>query len=423
MSNVKKYLFLSWKNVASHRGLYAKIAVAFACLIFMVCLFSTYAIALTQSQQDIMDESASSNYYLSREKLELEGAEEYPIYSFDFTPLNQRFDNLDWGSYLYAEVVNVILDGTEYELINNYGLPNINIYGGERLFTQNDYTELNAVFELNSLIIGEMPSSDGEIAISQDFLDWYGLTENIIGKRIELCTNDESGVTILSATVSGIISSEYYQLSGHISEYNALYPSIFVYGQPQPLDEVYSLERLYMYSLSSWPSSDDVEATVQSYDCVFVGTNIVERIELVSNLQFICVNLFIIIGLSLGIGLVLMIFIMVDKLVRTFSRDGGIYLTCGLSRGELNRLLYIIVLWLCLFAVILAIILTVCGFYVIRAFIESYFRFAIVIAFPAVVGLFAAGIAIVLIIATAFYFGAVIRMRKNTIKELLVTQV
>lgn len=422
MSNSKKYLVLAWKNIVSHKGLYAKIAIAFACLIFMVCLFSTYAIALNQSQQDIMDESASSNYYLSRQSLELEGEEEYTLYSFDFTPLNQRLGNLDGESYLYAEAIKVILDGTEYELINNYGLPDINIYGGERLFTQNDYTELNAVFELNSLIIGEMPSADGEIAISQDFLEWYGLTENIIGKHIELCTNDEDGATILSATVSGIISSEYYQLSGHISGYNALYPTIFVYGQPQPLDGVYELKRLYMYSPSSWPSSADVEATVQSYDCIFVGINIVERIELVSNLQFVCVNLFIIIGLSLGIGLVLMIFIMVDRLVRTFSRDGGIYLTCGLSRGELNRLLYIIVLWLCLFAVIFAIILTVCGFFAIRAIIESYFRFAIVITFPAVAALFVAGIAVVLVIATAFYFGAVIRMRKNTIKELLVIQ-
>lgn len=423
MSNGKKYLVLSRKNIASHRGLYAKIAVAFACLIFMVCLFSTYAIALTQSQQNTMDESASSNYYLSRQGLTIEGAEEIIFYSFDFTPLKSESDDAE-GIELYSADIIVVADGETHGFNNDaYGLLSINIYGGERLFTQNDYTELNTVFELNSLIIGEMPSADGEIAISQDFLAWYGLTEDIIGKRIQLCADDGQSTAVLSATVSGIIRSEYYELSGHISGYNAFYPTIFVYGRPQPFDGVYGLERLYMYSLFSWPSSADVAATVQSYNCSFAGTYIVERIELVGNLRFICVNFFIIIGLSLGIGLVLMIFIMVDRLVRTFSRDAGIYLTCGLSRRELNKLLYVIVLWICLFAAILAAVLTVCGFYAIRAFIESYFRFIIVVTFSAVTALFAAGIAIVLIIATAFYFGAVMRMRQNTIKELLVTQV
>lgn len=423
MNNVKKLFILSSKNIASHKGLYAKIAVAFACLIFLVCLFSAYAIALIQSQQNIQDEAASSNYYLSRRRLDIGDADEYPLYSFDFTPLKAESDDVEEAE-LYNTDIIVVAEGESHEFKNDgYGLLSINIYGGERLFTQNDGVELYARFGIDSCIIGDLPSCEGEILVSSRFLEWYGLTEDIIGGQIELCANDEQGTPILSAMVSGIISDEYYQLSGHISNYNQLAPVIFVYGQPQANDGVYSLGQVYMYSLYSWPSSAEIEATVQNYNCTFAGTSVAERIELVQNLQFICVNLFIIIGLSLGIGLVLMIFIMVDRLVRTFSRDGGIYLSCGLSRQSLNGLLYLIILWVCLFAVVLAVILTVCGFFAIRTLIEDYFRFTIVITFPAIAALFAVGIAVVLVIATAFYYCAVIRMRRKTIKELLVTQI
>lgn len=416
MSNVKKLFILSLKNIASHRGLYAKIAIAFACLIFLVCLFSSYAIALTQSQQSIMDESASANYYISYEPMEIEGADENILYHFDFTEYN-----VGYNIGIYAEEVLVTADGGEHKFRED-DYADIIIYGGETLFTKNDAAELHTRFGLDSFIIGAMPQRDGEILLSYSFLEWYNLSEDIIGKQIELSL-EYGGTVILSATVSGIIKSEYNKLSGHTDEDEQVVPSIFVYGQPQAVEGVYGVEKLYMYSLSSWQTSAEVEAIEKQYNCTFAGYAVIDEIELVQDLQFICINLFIIIGISLGIGLILMIFIMVDRLVRTFCRDGGIYLTCGLSGHELNKLLYLIVFLVSLFAVILAIILTICGFFAIRAAIKEYFSFTVAVTFPTAVALFAAGIAIVFAVAAVFCLFAVKRIRKNTIKQLLTTKI
>ena len=424
MSNAKQLAVLSTKNLNNHRWLYAKMAIAFAVLVFLVCLFSTFAISLNVKQNDLINASMSANYLVSDVPIETIDS----IQSLKMT--YYYFEEKVWGwsenhtNYLAALFFDLELNGQRYEFIggeDGYNFESIDIYAGDTLWTNNDLTEYNIRFGNGSFVIGSTPQNANEVMLSEELLGWYGLSpDEVLGKSFRLLLKKWQNTVIVDyVTVCGVISEQFYQLEGRI---RGIAPTIWLSeDNPVSIHDV-SIDK-YVYTFDRWLTDKEIDGYENDYDAYYVGYGVLEDMRVVESLQSVTLKLFLVVGSALGITLVLMIFLMMDKFIGVFSRDGGILLSCGMEWRRVKALLLCLLLWVCLFAVIIAVALTAGSYFAIRYLIDRYYGIEITVTFATVSALFAIGVATVLVIAFGYYLYSVSKMKRRSIKEFLNTSV
>ncbi len=424
MSKPLRRIFpLALKNIKSHKWLYARMAIAFGVLVFLVCLLSTYAFALNHTQTSMKNEKMSANYLISNEPInELPYVmESFSVQNYNFVPDIEKWFGEE-VSFLTANRLCLFVDGKEYHPLEEYRWEALDVYAGEKLLTQNDITELSAVYGVSSCMIGQMPKSAKDILVSEEFLGMYGLANDVVGKKITIVADNDEKTLILDSVICGVITSVFNKLNGRLYVGSQIVPSLFLPKNNELFQNRENVQTKYIYSFSSWLSKAQIEELTQNYDCSFAGNSILEKITFIKQLQSITTRLFLIVGLALGISLVLMIFLMMDKLIRIFSRSSGIFLTCGMKWSEVKGVLLVLLLSVCLFAVPISAGLSVASFYVINLIIYSAYSIEISISFGLVALLFLIGLAVVLLIALLYYFYGISVMRKRTIKEFLNVQ-
>ncbi len=432
MNNFKKLFHLSAKNVFSHKWLYARMAIAFACITFLICLFSTFSVSLAVTQKEMKNDYVSANYIISREEIpELnEKCESFTVDEYALSSLIYKEFDYFTGSIL-AIHIDLEVDGREYKSIdcNDWYFNGVDIFAGEKFASKNDLTELNRRFNGVPLITGRMPQTSYEAVVCEQFLNWYGLTgDDVLGKKISLTFAAYEDAPFSSfkflqdITVCGILCKEYFELEGH-SFY--LQPSIFLKDEIALLEGEQYTYTDYYYSLSGWITEEEgdyYEEKYSDFNCRYVGGWVLSDIQIIKDMQHIATNLFLIVGLTLGCGILLMVFLMTEKLIAVFSRDCGILLSCGMSEKQTKTLLFTILLWVCLFALILAAILTGVGLFIILTVAESFTGLAVSISFGVVAAAFAVAVAAVFLLAIAFYLYALLILKKRSVREHLNVQ-
>lgn len=420
---------LSVKNLRAHTWLYSKLSLAFAVLVFLLCLFSAYALALNGMQSNILAEHAAANQIVSSEPISdlPNGTESFVAKRFDaFISQDEEDDEegeSDGGGEEYLPIaVTVSVNGVEYTLDNASFFDFDRVFASDKLLTENDCKELVRTRGSDDVLTGRMPEAANEAVVSEEYLDAFNLTgEQVLGKNLSmLVSRGEKTIVISDLVVCGILKREFHKLSGHDSYY--VFSPYLLLSQANPIfADSERVTDLYVYSLPYWLSEAQIESITESYDCFFVGHGWLDDMVRLSVMQSIAVKLFVVVGGALGCSVALMIFLMMDKLIAVFSRDCGILLSCGMQFKHVKQLLLIMLAWVCLFAVVVASILTFAGVLGINAAIYYYFYMEITLSYTTVLALFGIGIAAVSVVAFAYYLYAVSKTKRRSIKEFLNT--
>lgn len=438
---VKKLATLSWLNFKSHIWLYTKIALAFAVIVFLVCLFSAYAMTLNDTQSNMLAQGASCNYIVSDQPIDNlpVPAETVVVKHYDFYA-----KKIEWFGYglehaLYAADVKFIIDGKEYLAYSgaSNAWDTLYFYGGNSFITQNDIDELKYVNGSTEYLIGKLPQLANEVVLSEDMLSIYGLDcSEVLGKQIKLATcsraydNNFDGITqyktddntvLDTVTVCGVIRRQYFELSGHSA--SQFCPTVFLSNDNPLFDDEDNTYVNYIYSLSQWLSDSQFASIEQNYNCYYFGKWISGRMQTISNMRTVAVKLFSVVGGALVCSMILMILLMMDKLVAVFSRDCGILLSCGITWKQAKLLLLVLLLSVCIISALLAAALSVAAIYAINAVIRAYYWFTVTTSLATVFALFAVGVAVVVLIALGYMCYIVSVLKTRSVKEFLEAKI
>lgn len=385
MKEFKKLFAVSFKNLKCHKWLNARIVIALSVFMFIICLFSIFYVSTGLMYARYPAEHVSANYIFSREEITdlPEGTHVTTIKMGEYSSrLISLFGEKKPGQVspyiLFYDRISIELEGKEYQFYRNNFLDylgtssNFNVFSlSENFFTENDYAELKLRFGLDSFIIGELPQTSNEILISAEMLGYYSLNpEDVVGKKV---TFNYSYSAVLGGedvnygpvwepfTVTGVIRQEYNQLYGH----NLLdrptsgwfcVPSVVMMPDAEAFTDLDNYGTIfYRYSLNDWSREINDKYSLW-YD--YCGAGVFAFLDSVERVQSIMHTLFLVLGICLGGGMLLTIYLLTDKFIRHFARNGGTLLAGGLSERQLKISVLIQVLFLCLIAMVASFALT-----------------------------------------------------------------
>ena len=438
MKNVFK---LSLNNFAAYRKIYIKIICALIALLFLITLVCSFTLSVNAKQNDMLREYISANYVIDERILSRDEVGQ----SFQTIEL-QRVTNIlehifgdddphSLNSTDFAvDYQNERFYSDEYAFIEAYVATN-------GVFTENDYKEAG---ENADLFLGRYPQTADEIVLSENILKCYGLTRDVLGKRIKLTTvkriikvNEQTSPTLsddnvaivpifgyeyvdlpfkTEVTVCGIITNDYYRLCGHSLGW--FWPTMLV--SPDNAFAQMETKTEYLCSFDEWASKDTVKY-LEDNDFEYVGDSYLKRIEAASNLQLVVNQLVLYFGSALIVGIVFTLMLLCEKLCSAQMKNSGMLLMSGLTNG---RLFYV---WLVQFAIAAAIALVLASgmsfgvMYGISELILRTFRWSLTVSaatFFVIAGIGFVAVAAVTV-TTLLYFA--LRFRRKQTRELLDT--
>ena len=423
----KQIAVLSIKTLKARVGLYAKLALSFAVLVFLLCLFSAYMLALTGMQGEGLAEYAASNQIVSTEPISglPSDTESFVVKRFDATV----HDDVEWEPGVPDPRMELTLtvEDTSYDLemsIYTYKWNFNRIFAADKLVTDNDRQELASMYGVMDALIGRMPKSANEVAVSEVYLEEFGLTgEQVLGKVISIVASSEQDIIEINGLlVCGIINREFSNLSGKYT--NRAYNPCLLFSQDNAMfADGERVSNTYVYSLTEWLSEEAIDKLTDRYDCDYLGWEWAYRMTQIATLQIITTKLYVVLGGALCCSVVLMVYLMMDKLITSFNRNCGILLSCGMRLDEAKYLLLAIFGWVCLFAFVIAAVMSVCGILAINAIVSATFGLEIEVTAINALATFGIGLAAVIAIAFIYYLYAASRIKRRTIKDLLNTSV
>ncbi len=422
---------LALKNMGTYAWMNVKMCLTFACLAFLICLFTVYNAAINQRKTEFERDSASANLMITQSATAASLIEErwpnakkdlYYLHNFS-SDISARFGVggkfLGDSSFFVLEV-----EGEQYAASKSVSFCTV-AHPEEAYFTQGDQTELESRFgESSFFLTGEYPAEKEDIALGLPLLEAYRLEpDDVMGKTISVYLKDpRDGKPPLSfqfsGKVSGVVREEFYSLTGHKD--TNMRPSFFMRYE----NDFFKDKRLvrYRYILPDWPTYEEYRTWKQSFtDTTFLyaGLTSVDKVDVLNSLQILATNLYIIVGSALGVGLVLTVFLMIDKYIKVFARSGGILLSVGMRRSQLFGLLFLQLFLLCVAAIPLSFVFTIGGYFVINLLVKWITDISLSIAFRKLVKMLFLGVLVVIGIAFAFFAYAIICIRNRTIKDYL----
>ncbi|HHX80346.1 MAG TPA: hypothetical protein GX692_04715 [Acholeplasmataceae bacterium] len=423
---MKKLFILAFKNLKSYLRYNLKLIITTSCLVFLVSLFSAYVISLSNKQKEMKFENISSGYLLSFSEMDFSKSEitstKAIFKQFDFSKISEDYFGY---AFDYLTAFNVVIEhNSKYYQDSDFDLE-ISFYSGdaESIFTQNDYQELKLKFGLDEFLIGSLPKNKSEILVSEKFLKSFGLSFDLIGQKISIAArNDKNKYIFENLKISGVIREEYHMLSGHESHFSFT-PTVFMLEDNNLFTEnSENIRTVFRYTFDKLLSKKET-LLLEGEDYFYVGKFTVSTITDINTIQVLTKRLFSIIGIALFIGIILTLYLLITKYIKIFSRSSGILLTCGISIKDLYRLLYLQLLLLSFFSLIISFILTISGFLGINELILRLFYLELGLSAALILKIFIISMLFVIIIATMFYLYIFRKIRRNTIREFLITQV
>ncbi len=427
---------LAWKNIFSYAWMNLKLCFTFACLAFLICLFTVYNAAIDRKKTEYIESASSSNYIMTEKKSTVEEIQKLCPYcgdveTYTFHSFNTAIsDAYGYGGKFVADSSFFVLEveGKQYSAVETRSFTTV-AHPSDSFFRAEDYTELKATYGLDSFFLeGGYPTKNGEVAIALPMLETYLLTpEDVFGKVVTVYLKDpREGKTPLvpqySAKVCGIIREECIKLSGHKDAHTRPY---FLMSHENDFVKKSVFHRYRVY-LNAWPEVEEIDAWKAMFlsdtTLLYGGTASIEKVNTLNGLQVLSSNLYIIVGSALIIGLVLTVFLMIDKYVKVFCRTGGILMTFGMRRSTLFALLFSELLILCVLAIPIALVLTTGGYFAINAIVRYLTTITLGISLRRIAGIFFLGIGAVTGLAMIFFGYAALRLRSRPIKDLLRTE-
>lgn len=412
-------LKVALQNFSAYKKQYFKLISAFVALMFLLTIFTTFSIAITDKYAEIKSKTVSSNYALSDVELEADKISvDYHTESIKSIDISNQSQGL-FGTaldFITTQRLALIIDGATYRSSSEQF---VTLYSSKewRIFTDNDFAELGAN-NFDQLLIGSFPNAENEIVLSQDFLDSYNISQDIVGKKIQIVSaRFQDRVILKDMVVCGILTEVYGNLTGHTN--NGLYfsPSILVSADNDYID-IYPQNELYITSFADWITKPDIEY-LTSIQTRYIGQDSIRQIEYVSNLQIVHQQIVLYVGISLICGIILTIFLILEKLCASTAKNSAMLMTVGTNNRQL-LLIYIIQLALAnLIALAISYPVSIVVFEIINYLLNSMLNVRLSISIPVFFNMIGVGfgcIAGLTLVATIYL---IIRLRNKQIRDLI----
>ncbi|MCD7728812.1 MAG: hypothetical protein LUI60_02725 [Clostridia bacterium] len=417
MNKVKRYFFLICRNFRAHKWLNLQIILCFAVLGFLITLFSIFSFSLNTTQSAMAANYISANYITSDTAINFEddGIEKLTYKTYDANAATSSVLGMELDYIIYS-IIQIKIDNHNYLCIEN---GNLSINTGETLFTKNDLKEASG-----TLLYGTYPTSASEICISQNLLECFGIAaDEITGKTISISFIKNSAAILDDVTICGIISSEYYNLSGHNGGSYQIIPDIWTAQDCQLFSENSKWNIKYVYSFEEWLSESQADYYETLYGCKYIGNYVTEDIAIISNMQTLTLNIALMIGIFIAIGLLLIMYLLTDKYLRLFFISGGILKVCGMDSADLKLLLYLQIIFICLLSAVISALLSVTIYAVISSLIYSILYIKLIAPSWGVFALtYIIATAIIVIVAFIICILKTRNINSTTIRSMLETR-
>ena len=412
-------LKVALQNFSAYKKHYFKLISAFVALMFLLTIFTTFSIAITDKYAEIKSKTVSSNYALSDVELEADKlSADYHTESIKTIDVSSQSKEL-FGTeldFITTQRLALIIEGKTYRSNSEQF---VNLYSSEewQIFTDNDFAELGASAP-EQLLRGRFPNAENEIVLSQEFLDSYNISQDIIGQEIQIVSaRFQDRVILKDVVVCGILTEAYCNLTGHADHGVYFSPSILVSADNDYI-ESYPQNELYITSFSDWLTDPDTEY-LTSIKARYIGQDSISKIEYVSNLQLIHQQIVLYVGISLICGIILTIFLILEKLCSSTAKNSAMLMTVGTNNRQL-MLIYIIQLALAnLIALAISCPVSIGVFEIINYLLGYTLNVRLSISVPLFFNLIGVGFACIAgltLIATIYL---IIRLRNKQIRELM----
>lgn len=414
-----KILKVALQNFSAYRKHYFKLISAFVALMFLLTIFTTFSIAITDKYAEIKNKTVSSNYALSYVKLEADKISgDYHSENVKSIDISSQSKEL-FGTaldYITTQQLALSLDGNTYKSSSEQF---VTLYSSKEwhIFTDNDFAELG-VYAPEQFLVGSFPNAENEIVLSQEFIDSYNISQDIIGQKIQIVSARFQDCVILKdMVVCGILTEAYSNLTGHANKGYYFSPSILVSADNDSIS-MYPQNELYINSFSDWIADSDMEY-LTSIKTRYIGQDSISQIEYVSNLQMVHQQIVLYVGVSLICGIILTIFLILEKLCTATAKNSAMLLTVGTNNRQL-LLIYIVQLAFAnLIALVISCPVSIGVFEIINYLLDNSLNVRLSISVPLFFNLIGVGfacIAALTLIATVYL---IIRLRNKQIRELI----
>lgn len=419
---------LAAKNIKTYAWINAKLCFVFACLTFLICLFTGYNSSLDNKKEEMLENISSSNYVLYFSSANKPLAQEY------YDKKDAYFPECKSSTFKSFQLANLIFNVTKnkiqtpiaryfdfiYEnekLTPSDSAFRINAYSADFPFTENDCAEMDKRFQ-TPILTGKLPENEKEIALSEDFLKNYGLNAEAIGSEIKIgVINDKA--PLFEGKIVGVINSGYYSLAGHKRT-----------GQLRPMLLIWEGSEIFKKNTTTVAFievneilTENFSTEITSEGFIYAGKAIISAATTLDNVLILANTLYIIIGSALVVGLILTVLLMIGKYIKIFSRACGIFMTFGMPRNKINGLLIRQLTILALFSVPVAFVLTALGYFIISKIMLTVTGVVMEISIFKLLAMLAAGIAVIAVISFIMFLILSLHVRKKTVKELLVINI
>lgn len=445
MSRLRQPLFkLALGSIKAHLWINVKLCLVFSVLAILVCLFTSFNLAIDNKRKDIFEQSASSNYmYGSEDKTEYLQQNGMPNFE------HSEIGRYNLSAYLKEQVgadvptvtvqyLALTVNGRKHTFVSQddpdllwmYRLSHDPTQDETYPFTEQDYSELRLRYGDVKLYVGEMPTKGYEALVSQRLLDQFGIkAEEVYNEQtkqgskvfIEVVGDDSY---IHEITVTGIISREYYGLSGHSDGKTQIVPTvIFAAHNSLPIHED-NVDALHVYSFDTWTDfgADQLNALVKKGKLVYGGLQNYYNRATLSKISTVVVNMYAVIGSIIASALLLTVMLMIGKFVNIFARTGGILLGFGLQQRNLRTLLYVQIMLMFAMSLPLALVGALVGDAVIVQLIAIGTQMTMTVSTSSLLTLLALSVATVFVVTTVFFAFAWLRLRNKSVRQLLMSQ-
>lgn len=417
---MKSILILSIRNLSSNKKISFAFSFIFIIILVLVTLTISFSISLQEKQMSLLSDYYSSNYVLSKNDIIFDEQsvmyQEKTFMYFDPASMTENHFGISLD-YLSFDMLSISVDGVFYESGQSN---NFSVVAGESndLFNNNDALELPN----QDFFIGTLPTSDNEILVSEPFLESFGLSSDIIGKSITIASRiNHQDILFDSFIVSGIIKSEYYELSGHKIDYYMFNPTIYI-GMTNHfyVTHVDEFESVNQYVLSDYLSLDQFSQLSNQYSFIYFAESVITQMGDIASMLVILNSLILIMEIQIGIALIIILYLSVNKFLSQFSKSSGVLLALGLSNENISKLLLIELFELGFLALILALPIEILGNFGIKYLVEATYQIDLTIRFSTFLWMVAVGFILMVTIISFIYLGSIYRMKKQTIRDYLL---
>lgn len=239
-----------------------------------------------------------------------------------------------------------------------------------------------------------------------------------MGNVIDFVSVKTDSPVITGVKVVGILNDNYCSLVGHqYSHY--FHPIVIAHIENDLFKNSIDKEKFYIYDFENWPSEDLVSYLQKEYNAQYIGYSVMSDIQNITAMKEVANVIFLLLGCTLLIGLMLVVYLVINKFAQMFYRNSGILLANGMSRRKLYLLLLLQLLWVSLLSFVIAIIFTICGFYILKYAMSTAFSINLPITFMSIVAMLGVAIAGVVFFVAIIYAFIIYRLKNKNVSEFL----